>query len=95
MPYYIRSTKGGGEMLVEESAADVKRYMRTNLDTHYDKVDGRTAHAWVMSGNVHGTGLFTEFVDSKSYPYRRMVVRKAQGILINRLTLCASVLGQF
>jgi hypothetical protein len=78
MPYYIRSTKGGGQMLVEESKEFVRKAMQTNLDTHYSPVSAREAHDWVKRGNVHGTGLFVARVDTKAYPYCREVVRKAQ-----------------
>lgn len=78
MPYYIRSTRGGGQMLVEETKADVRKYMQTNLDTHYSPVSAREAHDWVKSGNIHGTGLYTDTVPTRTYPYHRKVIRKAQ-----------------
>jgi hypothetical protein len=78
MPYYIRSTKGGGQMLVEETRRDVREHMKSNLDVHYSPVSGAEAHAWVKRGNIHGTGLYTDSVPTRNWPCSRVVVRKAQ-----------------
>jgi hypothetical protein len=69
MPYFIRSTRGLGQMLVEDTRDGVRRKMQTNLDTHYSPVSAREAHEWVLDGKAHDTTLF---VDSGTGRIRRL-----------------------
>lgn len=76
MAYFIR-TRGDIDpgMLVEMPARHARHCEQPGV--HYQRIDARRAHRWVLADQPHETLLFVTNEDMAKFPYTRRVVRRA------------------